>query len=137
MNGIRWSVLQKIKLLRQMCPQYERPSKPSFPTETLRQQSFLSELTKKEIAKSAFTPFYQDTEFDFWFDEVQHFLFKTTQLLHYLATIDSLRLSDFPDAGDPFWHQIKSWRHKLNLLYFFIFTKWYVFFQLQISFFQY
>ena len=48
MNGIRWSVLQKIKLLRQLYPQYERPSKPSFPTETLRQQSFLSELTKKK-----------------------------------------------------------------------------------------
>ena len=103
MNGIRRSVLQKNKLLRQLCPQYERPPKPSFPTETFEQQSFWSELTKNEkIAKCAFTPFYHDTEFEFWFDEVQHFFIQN----NYCTTLDSLRLSELPEA-------IKSWRHKI------------------------
>lgn len=96
MNGIRRSVLQNNKLLRQLCPQ--RPPKPSFPTETLRQQSFSPELT---ICLNTVLSWHW-----IWvliWRGTTFFLFKITSRLHYTY---SLRLSELPEA-------IKSWRHKI------------------------
>ena len=52
-----------------------------------------------------------------WFDEEQHILFKITQLLFYLATLDELRAERKQTIFDT---ELEAWRHKMFHIFHFL-----------------